>query len=317
MLSIFLFFLGFLPLLLGARLLVDGASSLADRYGVPQIVIGLTIVAFGTSAPELVVNVAAALNGETALVLGNVLGSNIFNILGILGVSALIMPLVIRANTTWIEIPLVFLAGGVLWLFSQDALLEGRSYSEVSRIDGAVLLAFFIIFLVYNIRLSHSETSKEELSIHRRNNGVNILFILAGLTGLAIGGRLIVHSAVQVAETLGVSERIIGLTIVSIGTSLPELATSVVAALRKNTDIAVGNIVGSNIFNIFLILGLSALLQPVPLLSGSGIDLLVNLGSSFLLFIFVFTGPGRKLHRWEGLLFVLLYGGYMVFLLFN
>lgn len=313
--AILFLFLGFLPLLLGARLLVDGASSLAGRYGVPQIVIGLTIISFGTSAPEMVVNVSAALKGETALVLGNVLGSNIFNILGILGISALIVPLVIRMNTTWIEIPLVFLAGCVAWLFAQDALLEGRDYSEVSRIDGAVLLAFFIIFMVYNIRLSRSETLPEEIPIHTRKGGFNILFIVAGVTGLALGGRIIVQSAVQVAEALGISQRIIGLTIVSIGTSLPELATSVVAAFRKNTDIAVGNIVGSNIFNIFFILGLSALVRPVPLQPGSGFDMLVNLGAAFLLFIFVFTGPGRKLHRWEGLLFVLLYGGYLTFLL--
>ncbi|MBN2443305.1 MAG: calcium/sodium antiporter, partial [Spirochaetales bacterium] len=299
--------IGFFPLIFGANLLVNSASSLANRLRIPPIVIGMTIVAFGTSAPELVVNVFASLNKSPEITLGNILGSNIFNILVILGISAIIYPLIIKKNTTWIEIPLCLLSALVVTLSINDMFFEKKDYSELGFIDGVMFLFFFIIFLVYTFYLLKTEEITEELSIKHYPVPLSILYIIIGIAGLIIGGRLIVISATEIARDLKIPERIIGLTIISIGTSLPELATSVTAALKKNTDIAVGNIVGSNIFNIFLILGLSAAIYPVPLQKGSPLDLLVNIGASLLLFLFVFTGKGRKIERWEGGIFLAIY----------
>ncbi|MDX1603008.1 MAG: calcium/sodium antiporter, partial [Salinimicrobium sediminis] len=240
---------GFVALIFGANALVDAASSLAARWGVPSIVIGLTIVAFGTSAPELVVNVFAATSGSTDMVLGNVLGSNIFNVLGILGISALIYPLTVKSNTTWIEIPLSLLAAICVFVVASDVVLDGATTNLISRSEGIVLLLFFLIFLVYNLVVAKSGGADEEMETKDYSVGKGILFIILGLAGLILGGRLIVTSAVSIAEVIGLSERVIGLTVVSIGTSLPELATSIIAVRKKNVDIAIGNVVGSNIFN--------------------------------------------------------------------
>jgi cation:H+ antiporter len=306
---------GFVALIYGANALVDAASSLAARWGVPSIVIGLTIVAFGTSAPELVVNVFAATTGSTDMVLGNVLGSNIFNVLGILGISALIYPLTVKSNTTWIEIPLSLLAAICVLVVASDVLLDGTAENFISRSDGIILLLFFLIFLVYNLVVAKSGGADEEMETKDYSTGKAVLFIILGLVGLIIGGRLIVTSAVSIAEVIGLSERVIGLTVVSIGTSLPELATSIIAVRKKNVDIAIGNVVGSNIFNIFLILGISGTIVPLGINPDSLFDIMVNILTGLLLFIFVFTGRGRKVERWEGAVFVICYVAYVTYLI--
>lgn len=315
MINLLILFAGFALLIFGADKLVDGASSLASKLGIPNIVIGLTIVAFGTSAPELVVNVYAAVEDSTEMVLGNILGSNIFNVFGILGVCALIYPLTVKTSTTWIEIPMSFLAAITVFILANDVFLDQRDSNLISRTDGLILLLFFLIFLVYNITISINST--EDSGVESKNYSYlkSTLFILFGLTGLVIGGRLIVTSAVEIAQTFGLSERVIGLTIVSIGTSLPELATSVIAVRKKNLDIAIGNVVGSNIFNIFLILGISTVITSVPVPTASFVDIGLNMLAGFLLFVFIFTGKGRKLERWEGIVFLGLYIGYLWYLL--
>ncbi len=310
-----LLLVGFLPLIYGANLLVDSASSLAKRYNIPNMVIGLTIVAFGTSAPELIVNVFSAVQKNADLALGNVIGSNIFNVAAILGISAIIYPLTVKSATTWIEVPLALLAGVMVLVLGNDILIDKGASSVISRIDGIVLLVFFLIFLVYNYQLIKKGEFSEDIPIRDIAPRKATLLVFAGLALLVIGGRLIVFSAVELATAWGMPERLIGLTIVSIGTSLPELATSVVAATKKNTDIAVGNIVGSNIFNIFFILGTSAVIYPVPTQAGAQIDMLVNILLGLLLFAFIFTGKGRRLERWEGIFFIMIYIAYISYLI--
>ncbi|WP_299700512.1 calcium/sodium antiporter [uncultured Pontibacter sp.] len=314
MLNILLLLAGFVALIFGADKLVDASSSLAKKLGIPNIVIGLTIVAFGTSAPELVVNVFAAVNNNTEMVLGNVLGSNIFNVLAILGISSIIYPLTVKRNTTWLEIPLSLLAAVAVLFVANDIFLDTAGSNLVSRSDGLILLLFFSIFLVYNLMIAKGGNDDEETETKDYTYLKAILFIALGLGGLILGGRLIVTSAVGIAQAFGLSERIIGLTIVSIGTSLPELATSIVAVRKKNVDIAIGNVVGSNIFNIFLILGVSTVITPLAVSAASFTDIIVNIGAGLLLFIFIFTGRGRQLARWEGMVFVLLYVAYLVLL---
>jgi cation:H+ antiporter len=313
--NILLLILGFVPLILGANLLVDNASSLAKRLNIPNMVIGLTIVAFGTSAPEMTVNLIASLHKSTDLALGNVVGSNIFNILFILGVSDMVYPLALKRDTTWKEIPLCFLSAIALFAMANDRLIEGAAGSLLGRIDGFILLLFFLIFLAYNFHLVQSEKFTEEIPVKDKRPVFAVALVLSGIVLLVIGGRLIVNSAVKLADLIGMSERVIALTVVSVGTSLPELATSVVAARKKNTDIAIGNIVGSNIFNVFLILGVSAFIHPIGVHPQSNLDISVNIGASLLLFIFIFTGKGRRIERWEGILFVLSYLLYIGFLL--
>ncbi len=317
MLYVVLLILGFASLIFGANVLVDNASSLAKRLNIPNIVIGLTIVAFGTSAPELTVNAVASFKHNSDLVLGNIIGSNILNILFILGISAIIFPLTIRRNTTWIEIPLCLLSAFVIIVMANDALIDKHETSIISRIDGILLIMFFIIFLAYNINLIKKEKYTEEIVVKDRSVPLSILLIIAGVILLIIGGRLIVHAAISIATTLHISERLIALTIVSIGTSLPELATSVTAAIKRNNDIAIGNIVGSNIFNVFLILGISSCICPISLPPMANFDMVLNIIASLLLFLFIFTGKGRKLERWEGILFILLYLSYILYIFFK
>ncbi len=317
MLNALLLIIGFVLLIFGADKLVDGASALARKYNIPNIVIGLTIVAFGTSAPELVVNVFAAASGNTEMMLGNVLGSNIFNVLAILGIAAVIAPLTVKRNTTWIEIPLAFLAAIVVLVIANDVFLDKNTTNITTRSEGVMLLFFFVIFLVYNLQVAKSGRAADDIETKELPMLKSLLFIVFGLTGLVVGGRLIVTSAVEIARLMEISERVIALTIVSIGTSLPELATSVVAVRKGNTDIAIGNVVGSNIFNIFLIFGISTVIAPSIISPSSQIDILVNILAGLLLFVFIFTGKGRKLERWEGILFLLMYVSYLVFLIYG
>jgi len=315
MLNILILLAGFVSLILGANTLVNSASSLAKRLNIPNIVIGLTIVAFGTSSPELIVNVFASLEGDSELALGNVIGSNIFNVLGILGIASLIYPLKVKSNTTWVEIPLSLLAALAVIAMANDALLDRQSFSIITRIDGIILLLFFAIFMAYTITLVKKGEQVEKVEYKMMPLWKSILLIIAGLALLVIGGRSIVYSAVEIARDFQVSERIIALTIISIGTSLPELATTAVAAYRKNSDIAIGNVVGSNIFNAFFILGTSATINPVPLMPGANLDLLVHIASCLLLFLVIFTGKKHQMDRWEGGIFAGLYIAYIVVLI--
>ncbi len=314
--SLLFLLLGFIPLLYGATILVDSSTSLARRMNVPNIVIGLTIVAFGTSSPELLVNLFSSYAGSSELALGNVIGSNIINTFLILGIPAMIVPLAVKSNTVWIEIPLSLLAASVVIVLANDTYIEGAAVSALTRIDGLILLFFFMIFLGYNLKMMHGGAFSEDVAVKDYKVLTAILLLLSGLVLLFVGGRVIVLFAVELAREFGLTERVIALTIVSAGTSLPELATSLVAVKKKNLDIAMGNIVGSNIFNIFFVLGISAVIAPIPLQSGANFDLMVNLIGSLLLFVFLFTGKGRQLERWEGALFILIYLVYLGILIF-
>lgn len=310
--------LGLLVLVKGADFLVDGAAAVARRLGVTDLVIGLTVVAFGTSTPELFVNIFASLRGNVEIAIGNVLGSNIANILLILGLAAMIFPLEVGKGTVWKEIPFSLLAVVVLGLLANDRLIDGETGAVLSRSDGMVLLAFFAIFLYYTYAISGEiEGSRDESGNQPMGIKRAALCIAIGLAGLVLGGKWIVDSAVWMARFFGVGESLIGLTVVAVGTSLPELATSCVAAYKRNVDIAVGNVVGSNIFNIFFVLGVSASIKPLPFAARSNIDILAVTGASLLLFLAMFTGKRRAVDRWEGAVFLLLYALYVAFLIWQ
>jgi cation:H+ antiporter len=310
--TILFLFIGFIFLIKGADLLVEGASSSAKKFGISPLVIGLTIVAFGTSAPELIVNIFASIQGNTDIAIGNILGSNIANILLILGISAIIFPLAVKRGTVWKEIPLSLLAVIVVAFMANDAFIDGGRFSGLTRIDGFILLSFFGIFLYYIFEISRKETTEDQPNIKERSSVKSILMIIAGLVGLTLGGKWIVDSAVAIAEGFKISQALIGLTIVAIGTSLPELATSAVAAYKKNADIAVGNIVGSNIFNVFWILGISSIIAPLPFSNVLIRDVGVTLVTTFALFVFMFVGKKHILERWQGVLFVSAYILYII-----
>lgn len=314
----FLFFLGFLFLIKGADWLIDSAVAFAAKLKVPEIIIGLTIVAFGTSLPEFVVNVMATLRGAGDLALGNVLGSNIANTLLILGIAATMSPIIIPKNTVWKEIPLSILASFVLLALASDYFLEGGIASVLSRIDGIVLLSFFSVFLSYIVYASVNARELIKDVEEREEKGAALLLpkFIGGLIGLIFGGKWIVEGSIFIAQTMGVSESIIGLTIVAIGTSLPELATSLVAMRKRKHDIAVGNIIGSNIFNIFWVLGICAVMNPLSISSHSLLNMSLVLIAQLFLFIGIFLFKKKKkeyiLQKWKG--WVLL-TGYAVYIL--
>lgn len=314
MLTYVLFVIGFFILIKGADLLVDGASSIAQKFRISPLVIGLTIVAFGTSAPELVVNIFASASGNAEIAIGNILGSNIANILLILGISAAIYPLASKRNTVWKEIPLCLLATLVLGAMANDILIDGAGLSILSRIDGFILIAFFVIFLYYTFGIAKVSGGDSDVEIKKYGLGKSALFIILGLAGLVLGGQWIVDGAVKIAEYFGISQSLIGLTIVAVGTSLPELATSAIAAYKKQSDIAIGNVVGSNIFNIFWILGLSSTIRPLPFNPSANIDILMTIGATLILFLLMFVGKRNIIERWQGIFMVVLYFIYTGFL---
>jgi cation:H+ antiporter len=307
---------GFAILIKGADFLVNGASSAAKKYGISNLAIGLTVVAFGTSMPELIVSLLSALDGKNDASFGNVIGSNNFNLLFILGIAGLIYPLVVHRNTVKWEVPMSLLAGVVLYVLVNDNLLWGATDSPngyqgiLSRMDSIILLVFFSGFLYYIYRTMKEapETDQGEIKIYK--TWIAIMMIIAGLAMLIFGGQIVVTNAISIAQHYGLSEKLIGLTILAAGTSLPELATSTVAAYRKNTDIAIGNVVGSNIFNIFFILGVTGVISPIPYNAAMNFDLKVLGGATVLLMIFMFTLNTRKLDRWEAFL---LLGAYIVY----
>ena len=295
---------GFIILTLGAEALVRGASSIALRLGITPLIIGLTIVAFGTSAPELAVSVKSALAGNSGIALGNVIGSNIANIGLILAITALIRPIQVQSQVVKRDIPLMILASMLFW----GLLLDG----ELSLIDGVVLLSLLIGYLAFSYISSKNSNQEEEIEAGPNNPLLSALFIVVGISMLVGGGILFVNGAVDLAKTFGVSEVIIGLTIVAIGTSMPELVTSVIAALKGQSDIAIGNIVGSNLFNILGILGITAIVQPVSSLGFQPIDFIVML--AFAVIILPFAWTGLRIGRREGTVLLLGYLGYMGYL---
>lgn len=314
LISVFIIVAGFVLLIKGADWLVTGASALAKKHNVSDLVIGLTIVSFGTSAPELVVNTVASVNQHSDIVFGNILGSNVVNLFLILGLSGLIYPITVHSNTVWREIPISILAVVVLYVLSNGYVLTGANI--LSRIDGIVLLAFFAGFLYYiYLQMKTDRLDAGEVILKQMSNMKIWMLIIIGLIGLVIGGKLVVDNAVKIATLLGVSQKIIGLTIVAIGTSLPELMTSVVAALKKNSDIAIGNVIGSNIFNIFLILSVSSLINPVQFNPSFNTELLLLAVGTLVLFIAMFTGGRKKLDRWEGAVMLGIYLAYTVWII--
>ncbi len=309
-----LFALGFLLLIKGADWLVDGASAIAKRLRISDMVIGLTIVSFGTSMPELVVNVLASLSKSPDLAIGNIVGSNIANVFLILGIAAVIRPLSVRSATIWKEVPLSFLAAVVLFFLLNDTILDGLPQSLLSRGDGFVLMGFFIIFVYYTFGMAQSGEGFEEDVQPEVSLGRALLLTAGGLIALPIGGDWIVKGAIHAARTFQVSESVIGLTIVAVGTSLPEVAASAVAALKGKSDIAVGNAVGSNVFNIFWVLGLSAVIQPIPYNVANNPDVFVAAFASLLLFVFLLVGIPKVLQRYQAVLLLLIYACYLTYL---
>ena len=309
-----LFVLGFIILIKGADLLVSGSSAIAKKFNIPDLVIGLTIVAFGTSAPELFVNVSASLKGNTDIAVGNIIGSNIANILLILGVSAMIYPLTVKSTTVWKEIPFSLLAALVTGILANDIILDGRTISEISRGDGLILLAFFLIFLYYIFSISKNSDAPALENLKPMTSLKSGVFIAVGLGMLVLGGTWIINGAREIAGNFGVSEYLIGLTVVSVGTSLPEFATSAVAAYKKNTDIAIGNVVGSNIFNVFWILGVSATINPLPFEQSGNFDLMTAVLASVLLMASLFIGKRHILEKWQGAIFLMFYVAYLTYI---
>ena len=288
---------GLVLLVKGADFLVEGASSFAKQKKISDLAIGLTIVAFGTSAPELVVNVIAAFGGHEDIAFGNIIGSNNFNLLAILGLAGLITPLVVQSSTVWKEIPMSLGAAVLLLLLANNFFFTGAL--EVSRLDGLILLICFGLFLYYVYKQMRKLPETVELEVKQMSNKKIAGLVIFGLLGLIFGGRMVVSAAMDIAVELGLSQKIIGLTIVAAGTSLPELATSVLAALKKKSDIAVGNVIGSNIFNIFFILGLSAVVRPLPFDQLFNKDLFLLMGGTVFLFATMFLAGKKKLDRWE------------------
>jgi len=314
--TILLLLLGFVILIKGADFLVNGASSAAKKFNISNLAIGLTVVAFGTSMPELIVSLLAAIDGKSDASFGNVIGSNNFNLLFILGIAGMIYPLVVQKNTVRYEVPISLMAAGVLFLLVNDSRILGLDANGLSRMDSGILLLFFAGFMVYIYRtMKQTVQDDTEGQIKLYSMPVSVGLILLGLSMLVGGGKLVVDNAITIAHHFGLSEKLIGLTILAAGTSLPELATSAVAAYRKNTDIAIGNVVGSNIFNIFFILGITGLIQPIPYNVAMNFDIYVLLGATLVLMVFMFTLTQRKLDRMEALILLTCYLAYTVYLI--
>lgn len=311
-LTVILLLAGFYLLIKGGDWLVDGSAAVARRNGVSELIIGLTIVAFGTSAPELVVSLFAALGGNADISVSNVVGSNFFNLLFILGVCGLIIPLTVSKSTVKLEIPFSIIAALVLMILGNDMFLSDSIFM-LSRIDGVILLVFFSGFM-YHIWRSIQSGENEKVTDGIMSNGKAVLFIILGLAGLVLGGRFVVNSAVSIAEYFNISQKLIGLTIVATGTSLPELVTSIVAARKKSMDIAIGNVVGSNIFNIFLILGVSATVTPINYNPAFNTDIIILIAGTLFIMFAMFVGKKHQLDRWQAAVLLVVYVAYIVFI---
>ena len=308
---------GLILLVLGADRFVEGASSLAAKFNISQLAIGLTVVAFGTSAPELVVNSFASYQGNFDIVFANIIGSNNFNLFIILGLAGIITPMTVQSGTAWREIPFSLFCVILLFILVNDAMLFGSSSSGLNIADGAILFLFFIVFLFYVYKQLKNDIIQEQSEKKILSNIKIIIYIIFGLAALIYGGKLVVDNAVKLATVLGMSEKVIGMTIIAAGTSLPELATSIVAAIRKNSDIAIGNIVGSNIFNILLIFSISTFVNPSDYNISFNTDLYILAGGTLFLILAMYTGKIKKLDRWEAALLLIFYVAYTTYAVIN
>lgn len=315
--SYIILIIGFILLIKGADIFVDGASNIAKKFGIPPIVVGLTIVSLGTSAPELAISLIASLEGSNGITIGNVLGSNIFNTLMVIGVTSIIMPIIIKKSTMLKDYIVNIVVTIVLLILTFGRTLLNREI-VLTRISGIILLTGCVIYTIYLIK-----SAKNESENNRVNEEIKIISssikIVIGIVGIIVGGNLVVNSATNIAYSFGLSDKLVGLTIVAIGTSLPELVTSIMAAIKGENDIAIGNVLGSNIFNILLILGVSSSINPIIISSALLVDMLFLVGISVILGLFMFTGKKEKLSlgRVEGLILVLLYLSYMIYIIFR
>ncbi len=316
-----IFIVSVIVLVKGADWVTDGASSIAKRFNISDLIIGLTVVSIGTSAPELVVNLFASSSGSSDLAIGNVLGSNIFNTLAILGICAMISPVLVKRATVQIEIPLGLLAALVLGILANDMLIDGSSGSILSRSDGIILLFFFVIFMYYTFFSAQKDKKlsvEESEEIQKLPLGLSILMLLGGFAGLIGGGKFMVDAAIEIAQSWGVSEGIIGLTVVAAGTSFPELVVSIMAARKGSADMAIGNVVGSNVFNVFFVLGISATVRPIPFNpNANNMDIVVTALGCLMVVAFVFLGEGRKISRGEGTALTFGYVAYIAYLIYQ
>lgn len=309
---------GLILILLGANYLVDGASSVAKKFGISEFIIGLTIVGIGTSTPEMVISYLSAFQGNTDLAIGNVIGSNILNTLLILGITALISPIVITRDNLKKDIPINIAVTMLLIFLGMNFSIFGVGEDSLSRVDGIILLAIFVWYFWSSFKTDKSATDEEDgEDIAERKTWLSALMIAGGLAALVIGGRVFVNSATTLAKILGISEKFIAVTIVAAGTSMPELATSIVAALKGRGQLALGNVLGSNIFNILLILGGSALIHPLSFASMTTIDLGIVMVCTIFIFLSAFLFKKKELDRVEGAIFILMEAGYMWYLIAN
>ena len=313
--SYILLIIGFLFLIKGADSFVSGSSSIAKIFKVPSLIIGLTIVAFGTSAPEAAVSITAALKGNNDMAIANVVGSNIFNLLLVVGVSSIINPIKVQKTTIIKEFPFAILASIVLIILSHDTKFQGYNINSLTRADGLILLSLFIIFIYYLIEMAI--TSKEEMNIEQNNEnlsiGKSIIFSILGILGIIIGGDIVVNSASNIALNLGMSQNLVGLTIVAVGTSLPEFVTSIIASKKGESDIAIGNVVGSNLLNILFVLGLSSTINNIQIQPIVFIDMLIMVFITILTYMFASTK--KTVSKGEGIVLSIIYIIYMIFII--
>ncbi|MDE5594153.1 MAG: calcium/sodium antiporter [Muribaculaceae bacterium] len=311
---------GLVLILAGANFLTDGSSAIAKRMGISDLIIGLTVVAFGTSTPELVISVVAATEGNSSIAVGNIVGSNILNILLIIGLTAVIRPIFIKKSVMTNEIPMLVLSSVVVLILGYSSALDGLDTATITRVDGLLLLIFFLLFMRYTFASARSATDSDPAEADGQRLGQfsvwkSVVYVVGGLAALVFGGDKFVDGASTLARHIGVSEATIGLTIVAVGTSLPELATSVVAALKDKPGLAVGNVIGSNIFNVLLILGVSSTIVPLPFGGVTLTDLWTLVGASFMFLLFGWAFRERCITRVEGAIMLASYVAYTVWLL--
>lgn len=312
--TLLLFVIGFGVLLKSADWLIDGATSLAARMGVSELAIGLTVVSFGTSLPEMLVTQVSAFRGFTGLAIGNILGSNIANILLVLGIAAIVKPLPVKDSTVLSEIPFSISAALLVGFLANAALFTNNTHLSISQIDGLIMLFFFCLFLLYVYKISTDETSQLTTDVSRLTLGQSWVRILVGSAGLFLGGHWVVNGAIEFADHLGLSQSLVGLTLLAIGTSLPELVASTTAAYKGKADLAVGNVVGSNMFNLLWVLGLASAIRELPFNVITNTDLMMVIFCSTLLLLALVTPKRETIDRIDGYLFVFIYFWYLIFL---
>lgn len=318
--SFILLIVGLVLILLGADALVNGASAVARKYGISEFVVGLTIVGIGTSAPELIVSAISAINGSSDIAIGNVVGSNISNVFMILGITAIIAPISLTKNNLKYDLPIALGVSLLLFVLAYDSIFLGKEFNVISRWDGLILIAMFVLFMIYSFKSSASGDQNGE-SAESENGKVNIvksvLLIVCGLVGLVLGGRLFVNSGSDIARGFGVSDAFIGITVMAVGTSLPELAASVNAAIKKKGQMALGNVIGSNIFNILLILGTSSIIRPLTLGGITMIDMGMMILTTVMIMLSALLISKKEIKRGVGALFFMIYIAYIVYLASN